>query len=114
MKPVIIIILLALIIAISCKKNQEIGNDEFVTLSYPQTYCSDPWPTGAGGNDSLTMVNVAHYLDSLDVYISGLTIKADNTPDTCKACTCKTGKTIYASTFKGQEEKYIAVGFTKE
>ena len=68
--------------------------DNFVNLSYIQTKCADPWPTGA--TDSITLVNMANYLESRNLYLA---IRQDNLPDTCTACTCKTGKIIYITTF---------------
>lgn len=82
-----------------------------MTLTYQQTYCADPWPTGA--TDSATLKNVAHYLDSVQLYIASLAIKAEAPPELCNACNCRTGKTIYVSTLNSEtlKGKYEAIGF---
>ena len=98
------IILLA-VITFSCTKKPI----QYVSLSHKQTICADQWP--GGSNDSLTLVNVAHYLDSLGLYIAGLSIKLENSPESCTTCTCKTGKTIYVSTFENLKDRYLIAGF---
>ncbi len=84
---------------------------KYTTFKYNQTYCSDPWPTGV--NDSLTLKNVAHYLDSLQLYIASMQLKPEMVADSCSACNCKTGNTIYVTTFDTQKDKeiYNAIGF---
>ncbi len=106
----ILIISIAVVIT-ACNKSAPIGDDEYVTLSYKQTFCSDPWATGS--TDSLTLVNVAEYLNSEDLYIASLSIKQDSSPEMCYACTCKTGKTIFVSTLNSEtlKAKYIEIGF---
>jgi hypothetical protein len=87
------------------------GDKEFITLSYQQTMCSDPWKTA--GSDSLTLVNVADYLKAADIHIAGLNIKHDGTKLVCEACNCKTGKVIYVSTLNSEtlKEKLMKIGF---
>jgi hypothetical protein len=94
----------------ACSKNTLI-EDKYVTLSYNQTFCADPWKNLS--SDSLTLVNVANYLNSYNLYIAGLNIKQVLPADSCKACTCKTGKTIYVSTFDSDslKAKYYQIGF---
>jgi hypothetical protein len=106
----IFIIILGLTIS-ACKKDSRIGDKEFVTLSYQQTYCSDPWETGS--SDSLTLVQVAGYLQAADILISGLSIKPDGTEEFCYACSCKTGNVIYLSTLNSEalKEKLKRIGF---
>jgi hypothetical protein len=104
------VILLALIFLSGCRK-EPIGKNSYIKLYYKQTSCSDPWATGT--TDSLTLVNVAAHLNSLNLYIAGLSILNDDTAEACSACTCKTGKTIYVSTFNSDSLKaqYTRIGF---
>jgi len=104
-------ILFSIVTIAACTKNKPLGEKQYVTVIYKQTFCSDPWVTGS--NDSLTLINVANYLDSSGLYVAGLTIKQDGTSEACQACNCKTGKTIYVSTFntKNLKVKYMRIGF---
>jgi hypothetical protein len=94
----------------ACKKNKII-RDDYISLGYHQTQCSDAWATGT--TDSITLVNVANYLNTQNIYFAGLSIKQVNPADLCLACTCKTGKIIYVSTFydNTMKQKYQALGF---
>ena len=95
----------------SCTKNDPVGKDEYVNLYYEQTFCADAWETGS--NDSITLENVAVYLDEHDLYVSDLSIKQTGPADICQACGCKTGKTIYVSTLNSSSLKsaYTDLGF---
>lgn len=106
MRVISFLIILLTPIIFSCTKKTPI---QYVSLSHKQTICADLWLTGS--SDSLTLVNVAHYLDSLGLYIASLLIKLDNSPESCTACTCKTGKTIYVSTFENLKDSYLTAGF---
>lgn len=105
MKIVATLALLLTIVLFSCEKEHM----KYTTVYYQQTYCSDPWPTGT--TDSLTLVNVAHFIDSIGVYIASLGIRQDHPADACTACACKTGKVIYLTTFEGDEMPAVAFGF---
>jgi hypothetical protein len=107
----IFIAILACATFTACNKSKVL-EDKFITLSYPQTGCADAWANVAS-NDSLTLQNVAAYLNSKNLYVAGLSIKQDSIPDICKACFCKTGKIIYVSTFDETQTKanYAAIGF---
>jgi hypothetical protein len=109
MKAITFLIILSILF--SCKKENNVIQDNYTTLQYLQTKCSDAWLSAA--SDSLTIVNVSNYLQAKSVYIAGIFIKQIDTGDTCKACSCKTGKVIYVSTFDDvlQKEKYAALGF---
>ena len=105
MRYIFTILLFFLIIAFSCHKKHM----EYITFSYNQTFCADPWKTGS--TDSLTVQNVIHHLDSLRLYVAGVWIKQEFPPEACAACTCKTGKVIRVTTFKDDEEYFAALGF---
>lgn len=111
MRNLIIITFFAIAALTACWKDRPEGENEYVTLTYQQTHCADPWPTGT--TDSTTLKNVARYLDSAQLYIAGLNIKAETPPEVCSACSCKTGKTIYVSTLnsENQKAKYGLIGF---
>ena len=103
--------LLCLITIIYACKKEKIIQDNYTTLTYKQTQCADAWATGI--TDSITLVNVANYLNSQNVYVASLSIKAVNPADLCNACICKTGKLIYVTTFDETtlKQKYLALGF---
>lgn len=90
--------------------------DEFMTLSYKQTQCSDPWITNPT-NNSITVNSISHFLDS-----AGMTgpefnvnIRNDGIAEICSACICKTGKNIYVTVLYSAAllSKYQSLGFTR-
>jgi hypothetical protein len=93
----------------ACKKH--LLSDQYITLSYQQTYCADPWMNQA--DDSLTLKNVAAYLNSASLYVAGLSIKQETSLVSCAACNCKTGKIIYVTTLDADslKAKYQRLGF---
>jgi len=111
MRKLFFSIFISIVTIVACTKNKPIGENQYVTVNYKQTLCSDPWVTAS--NDSLTLINVANYLNSSGLYVAGLTIKQDGTSEVCQACNCKTGKTIYVSTFNTEnlKVKYMRIGF---
>ena len=110
MKKIFYLSALSICTLFSCTKNP-VPKEKYVTLSYKQTYCADPWQNSSA--DSLTLLNVAAYLNASTLYIASLAIKQETAPDDCKACTCKTGKLIYVSTFNDEilKAKYSRIGF---
>ncbi len=111
MRTINILLVFTAVTILACTKSNRIGDDEYITLSYKQTFCSDPWATGS--NDSLTLANVAAYLNSAGLYIAGLKIKQESSPSACLACACKTGKMIMVSTLNSEtlKAKYQQIGF---
>ncbi len=96
MRTLLILVPFLMAATFACNKSEKkIGENEYVTLSYKQTSCSDPWMNT--GSDSLTLVNVASYLNSSGLYVASLNIKFDGSPEVCLACPCKTGKTILSA-----------------
>lgn len=110
MKNILTIVFIATSTIVSCTK-KPLMEDKYVTLSYKQTFCSDPWTNLPV--DSLTLINITTYLNSSSLYIAGLSIKQETPADVCNACTCKTGKTIYVTTFDndGLKAEYNRIGF---
>jgi hypothetical protein len=98
------IVLFATIFACSKKTPMK-----YSSFSYEQTYCSDQW--GTHPSDSLTLIKLGQYLDSLSLYRAGLDIKQQSQPQLCNACNCKTGKVLYVTTFETEKDKFNAIGF---
>lgn len=109
MRTLLVLIMFVFTGSVTCKK--DLGEDQYTTFYYRQTQCADAWQTGA--TDSVTIVNVSNYLKGLGLYYAGINIKADSPAQVCLACTCLTGKTIYASTFNDDSTKarYLRIGF---
>jgi hypothetical protein len=112
MSRYLILLFCLVVIAYSCKKNEKNIGDIYTSVYYDQTFCADKWATGT--TDSITLRNVAHYLDSLQLYYAGLWMKSIGAPVGCNACFCKTGKRIQVSTFRGLAARYSTAGFVKE
>ncbi|HQD08507.1 MAG TPA: hypothetical protein PLQ65_02505 [Flavihumibacter sp.] len=102
--------LLAIISTAACRKTEMIA-DKYITLSYHQTFCSDPWT--AGTTESSTLVEVARYLHAKGLYTASLRIDLTGTPEVCSACICKTGKIISVSTLDSDSlrAQYARIGF---
>lgn len=114
MKNKWVFIVVAAALFTACSKKRPIGEDAYTTLFYKQTFCADPWSTGA--TDSATLVNVAAYLNTQGLYVAGLNIKQETAPEICSACGCKTGKFIYATTLNSTtlKEQYLRIGFSSK
>jgi len=110
MKNILTIISITTLTILSCTKKSLI-KDKYVTLSYKQTFCSDPWTNHPV--DSITLINFTSFLNSSSLYLAGLSIKQETAADACYACTCKTGKIIYVTTFDNDNLKaeYSKIGF---
>ncbi|HEX2606183.1 MAG TPA: hypothetical protein VHK91_02345 [Flavisolibacter sp.] len=108
MKPVI---LYGLIMLTACHKAAPIEEKEYVSMTYNQTQCADPWPYGT--TESSTLQNVAKFLDMQGLYRAGLSMKAEIPPAACLACSCPTGKVIEVNTLNSSllKEKYNKLGF---
>lgn len=111
MKKVFLFVLIHAALLIACIKYQPVG-DHFITLSYKQTFCSDQWTTDLS-SDSLTLIHVRDFLKTKNMFFESLSIKQETAAETCNACTCKTGKVIYVSTFDNDSCKvqYGRIGF---
>ncbi len=106
-----LLFLIATFVFFSCKRNEKLTEDNYITLRYAQTKCSDAWTTAA--TDSATILNVNNYLQTKSLYNSGVFIKQVDAGDTCTACICKTGKVIEIITLDSevQKNKYATLGF---
>lgn len=95
----------------ACTKQSPAGEDQYITLEYQQTQCSDKWAYAA--SDSLQLAAVAHYLDSAGLYVASLSMRQEQPAMVCAACTCPTGKIIAVSTLNSDslKAKYAALGF---
>lgn len=110
MRILTLLLLSILVTAFTCRKTAQDEN-EYTTYYYKQTQCADPWQRGA--NDNLTLKNVSDYLTAQGLHVESLEIKADDVAAVCLACQCKTGKTIYVSSYNndGTKTKFMALGF---
>jgi hypothetical protein len=61
-------------------------------MIYNETYCSDKWTYDI--NNEKLKDNVVAYLKSNGVKVYEIEIFSDLTPETCTACTCKSGRRI--------------------
>jgi hypothetical protein len=106
-----LIVLMVMCNVMNCSKRDDVGSNEYVTLSYNETQCSDVWTRG--NTDAVTKTNLSNYLASQNIYFADITIKQDTTGAVCTACTCGTGKVIYVSTLKSDAilQKMKALGF---
>jgi len=111
MRILFTVLMIEMVMAACSKNTPSFSNARYITISHHQTYCADPWP--AALNDSLTLINVAHYLDSLNLYRASLYIKLDAEKDACSSCSCKTGKDIYVVTIDSTAllDRYLQAGF---
>jgi hypothetical protein len=95
----------------ACTKQSPVGEDQYITLEYQQTQCSDKWAYAT--SDSLQLAAVAHFLDSAGLYVASLNIRQQQLPMVCNACTCLTGKVIEVTTLNSDSliAQYTALGF---
>jgi len=110
MRKLITCLLLIMLGTVACKKDKSLTT-KYITLSYKQTYCADPWAIGS--NDDQTLENVADYLEARGLHFASLQIKQVTPAELCLACQCKTGKTIYVSVPNSDNVKaqYQEIGF---
>lgn len=88
--------LAGLLFATGCSKDAD-DCSSCVLLGYAQTQCADPWGYGADGSDVAVEYAVRDFFASTGVVINGVSIHGTAQPVvSCAACTCPTGKTIYA------------------
>jgi hypothetical protein len=106
MRTILTTLFFAVAFVAACKKN-----NSYVTLSYKQTQCSDPW--GTSQNDSITIKGFKHYADSTKLYATNIYITKDGDPAACLACACPTGRFINVTTLKNDSmiAKYKRLGF---
>lgn len=112
MRTFITMLFFAVAIIAACGKDDHQLGDNYVTLSYKQTQCSDPWITSH--TDSITLKAVLHYLDSTKLYVaSAYMTNVSNSNIICDACFCETGKRINITTLKSDVliARYNQIGF---
>jgi hypothetical protein len=112
MRTLSVLLLMTLVTAFTCRKTES-EEDRYTTYSYKQTQCADPWQAGSGSGDSLTIVKVTNYLTAAGLHVARVQIKADDIAAVCLACQCKTGKTIYVTSFSDDSTKarFLRLGF---
>jgi hypothetical protein len=103
------LLLFVLITAFTCRKT--VQEETYTIYSYKQTQCADPWQNSV--TDSITLANVSNYLAAQGLHVASLQIKTDDVAAVCLACQCKTGKTIYVTSYNNDstKTKFLALGF---
>lgn len=81
-------------------------------LKYLQTHCADRW--GYGPTDEATIHKTQRYLDSLGLPPQQLLLQAENSPELCLSCGCKTGKVFHVRSEELKVPQYEALGFILE
>lgn len=90
--------------------NKECNN--CVLLGYTQTQCADPWGYGADGSDVAVVYAVRDFFASRGVVLNTVTVTGSAEPvTTCAACSCPTGKTIYALANSTDSATLTSLGF---
>lgn len=110
MRKLPVLLLAVLVTAFTCKKTTQ-EEEQLSTYSYKQTQCADAWQNSV--TDSITLAHVTSYLAAQGLYVASLQIKADDVAAVCLACQCKTGKTIYVTSYNNDstKTKFLALGF---
>ena len=74
-------------VVVSCTKPRNIK-----WVYYDQTLCADKWGPYTSNED--LKIKITDYFDGIGIEVYDIEIFNFGTPETCLACTCKTGKTI--------------------
>ena len=93
MKTIQKILLLCVVIiftAFSCEKEND--DPDAILTCYDETQCADPWVKRT--QDAETISNVKDYLSSRDIDVLNIQISNDGVYESCRACSCKTGRRI--------------------
>ena len=110
MRILFVLLLAVLVTAFTCRKTGQDEN-EYATYQYKETQCADPWRRE--NTDNATLNNVTKYLTAQGLQVKSLEIKSDDIAAVCLACICKTGKTIYVTSFADDSTKarFQRIGF---
>lgn len=92
MKKIFLFIFFGLILLnFSCSKDDE-GSNEYISVLYNQTYCSDPW---GYSNDKLELANkVRDYFITENIEVFDVKVDNKGTAQDCNACMCLSGVRI--------------------
>jgi hypothetical protein len=85
MKKLYAILFLLSIVLFSCTKTRNIA-----WMYYDETQCADKW--AFTNNNEMLKDNVMNYLKSQKVKAYEMEIFNNTAPESCTACTCKTGR----------------------
>jgi hypothetical protein len=102
--------LMGLLFLASCNKDSDCSS--CVLMGYTQTQCADPWGYGVDRSDVAVEYAVRDFFASNGVVINDVSIYGETQPVTnCTACSCPTGKTIYALVDADDRAALTQVGF---
>lgn len=97
-----------------CSREDNNECTDCVLLGYAQTRCADPWGYGDDGSAIAVEYALRDFFASNGVVINTVTITGTTEPvTTCAACSCPTGKTIYALVNSADSSALTSVGFFK-
>lgn len=91
-------------VGLACTKPRKIK-----WVYYDQTICADKWGAYTGNED--LKLKITDYFEGLNIDVYDIEIFNFGTPETCLACTCKTGKTIKLKVKKKDLEDIKKEGF---
>lgn len=89
--------------------------ENFAGFYYEETYCADPWGQSGSSSDAELHVLVSDYLtNSLGIEFSNLLVTHEGIPQSCLACSCRTGRIIRIEAAMAYEDVLLTDGFKKE
>lgn len=88
----------------SCQDSEEI-----ILMVYKETYCADPWNTKS--TDKSDEEIVIEYLLNRQIMLFDMGIVEEEPAETCNACHCLSGRSIYISILSEQQENAEKIGF---
>jgi hypothetical protein len=116
------ILILSLVIGLqsySCKNESTsvsscncVSTNGKTCVIYEETYCADPWGQGfVNDNDLKNEINL--FLISLTIDLDEIGIEVTSSPESCNACSCKSGRTICGIVDNEDLQLIKELGFTE-
>lgn len=109
MQKILLCIFCSLIVLnYSCSKKDD-GPDEYLSVFYNQTSCSDPWGYSNDKDELANKVQEFFTTENIEIY----DVKFDNkgTAQLCNACTCLSGIRIITKIKRDDLDNMIDHGF---
>lgn len=88
----------------SCQDNEEI-----ISMVFQETFCADPWHTRNADKSDEEII--LEYLSKRQLMLFDINIVEEEPAETCNACHCLSGRSIYISIYSDQQEKAEKIGF---
>lgn len=101
------LILILSAFVLGCGKS---GNVRWV--QYDETYCADRWDYNI--NNEKLKENITTYLKDQGIKVLELEIFSDRTAETCRECTCKSGRRIKCKIKKRDVKEAKTLGFYED